>query len=204
MLAASVAAHGQDRVGRVGPCAGAHAPRRRPLALRARGPPREPRDGGFRGNPEDGGGDGVPAEKVTVVPNLVDVNSVSSIRPGASSCGARGGLDEQTLVVGCVSRFQRRKRNDVAIDAMSYLDDDVLLVLAGEGEEEGALRARAAPYGDRIRFAPNVRGHVESFLSACDVLVFTPSPTEGEPRVIVMAGLVGVPVIATDPRARMG
>ena len=81
---------------------------------------------------------------------------------------------------------------------MADLDGDVLLVIAGEGEEETVLRERAAPYGERIRFAPNVRGHVEAFLSACDVLVFAPSPTEGEPRVIVMAQLVGVPVIATD------
>ena len=44
-------------------------------------------------------------------------------------------VDEQALVVGCVSRFQRRKRNDVAIDAMAHLDGDVRLVMAGEGEE---------------------------------------------------------------------
>ena len=93
--------------------------------------------------------------------------------------------------MGCISRFQRRKRNDVVIDAMADLDGDVLLVIAGEGDQEAVLRERAAPYGDRIRFAPNVRGHVEAFLSACDVLVFAPSPTEGEPRVIVMAQLVG-------------
>ena len=81
---------------------------------------------------------------------------------------------------------------------MGQVDGDVLLVLAGEGDEEAALRERAAPHGERVRFAPNVRGHVEAFLSACDVLVFAPSPTEGAPRVIVMAQLVGVPVIATD------
>jgi glycosyltransferase involved in cell wall biosynthesis len=92
----------------------------------------------------------------------------------------------------------------VAIDAMAHLDGDVRLVLAGEGEEEEALRARAARFGDRVRFVPNVRGHVESFLSACDVLVFTPSPTEGEPRVIVMSQLVGLPVIATDPEGAEG
>jgi glycosyltransferase involved in cell wall biosynthesis len=73
----------------------------------------------------------------------------------------------------------------------------VLLILAGEGEGEEALRERAAPYGDRVRFIPSIRGHVQAFLSACDLLVFAPSPLEGEPRAIVMAQLVGVPVIAT-------
>jgi glycosyltransferase involved in cell wall biosynthesis len=147
---------------------------------------------------------GIPAEKLTVVPNLVDVDNVAFDPAGREELRRAWGAGEQTMVVGCVSRFQRRKRNDVAIDAMAHLDGDICLVLAGEGEEEEALRARAAPFGDRVRFVPNVRGHVESFLSACDVLVFTPSPTEGEPRVIVMSQLVGLPVIATDPEGAEG
>jgi glycosyltransferase involved in cell wall biosynthesis len=144
-------------------------------------------------------GAGVPAEKVVVVPNLVDVDEVSFDPEARERLRGEWGAGPDTLVAGCISRFQRRKRNDVVIDAMGQLDGDVLLVMAGEGEEEAALRERAAPHGERVRFAPNVRGHVEAFLSACDVLVFAPSPTEGAPRVIVMAQLVGVPVIATDP-----
>jgi glycosyltransferase involved in cell wall biosynthesis len=147
---------------------------------------------------------GVPAEKVKVVPNLVDTDNVTFDPVGRETLRRRWGTEEETLVVGCVSRFQKRKRNDVAIDAMAHIDGDVRLVLAGEGEEEAALRERAAPFGDRVRFEPNVRGHVESFLSACDLLVFTPSPTEGEPRIIVMAQLVGVPVISTDPEGAEG
>jgi len=140
---------------------------------------------------------GVPAQKVKVVPNLVDVGGVQFDQAGREELRRAWGVDERTLVVGCVTRFQRRKRCEVAIDAIAHLDGEVRLVLAGEGEEEAQLRARAAPLGDRVRFVPNVRGHVESFLSACDLLVFTPSPTEGEPRVIVMAQLVGVPVVST-------
>jgi glycosyltransferase involved in cell wall biosynthesis len=141
---------------------------------------------------------------VHVIPNLVDVEEVKPDPASRAELRAQWGAGEQTLVVGCISRFQRRKRNDVVIDAMADLDGDVLLVIAGEGDQEAVLRERASPYGDRIRFAPNVRGHVEAFLSACDVLVFAPSPTEGEPRVIVMAQLVGVPVIATDSEGALG
>jgi glycosyltransferase involved in cell wall biosynthesis len=147
---------------------------------------------------------GVPAEKVDVVPNLVDVEAVKPDPRSRAELREAWGVGEQTLVVGCISRFQRRKRNDVVIDAMAHLEGDVLLVLAGEGEQEAMLRERAARYADRVRFVPNVRGHVEAFLSACDVLVFAPSPTEGEPRVIVMAQLVGVPVIATDAEGAQG
>jgi glycosyltransferase involved in cell wall biosynthesis len=147
---------------------------------------------------------GVPQEKVMVVPNLVDVGDVSFDPDARLRLRAAWGAGEDTLVAGCISRFQRRKRNDVVIDAMGHLDGDVLLVIAGEGEEEPVLRERAAPHGSKIRFEPNVRGHVEAFLSACDVLVFAPSPTEGAPRVIVMSQLVGVPVVATDPEGAEG
>jgi glycosyltransferase involved in cell wall biosynthesis len=34
--------------------------------------------------------------------------------------------------------------------------------------------------------------------------VFAPSPTEGEPRVIVMAQLIGLPVVATHPMGAEG
>jgi glycosyltransferase involved in cell wall biosynthesis len=147
---------------------------------------------------------GIPVEKVIVVPNLVDVDTVDFDRVARAEMRGSWRVDDDTLVVGCISRFQRRKRNDVVIDAMAHIDGGVLLVMAGEGEEQEALRARAAPHGDRVRFAPNVRGHVEAFLSACDLLVFAPSPTEGEPRVIVMAQLVGIPVVATDSEGADG
>jgi glycosyltransferase involved in cell wall biosynthesis len=153
-----------------------------------------------KGTAETVVGTGVPAEKVIVMPDLVNLHSVQFDAEARARTRRSWGAGEQTLVVGCISRFQRRKRNDVPIDAMAHLDGGVLLVLAGEGDEEQALRERAAPYGERVRFVPNVRGHVEEFLSACDLLAFAPSPTEADrPRVIVMAQLVGLPILATHP-----
>jgi glycosyltransferase involved in cell wall biosynthesis len=143
---------------------------------------------------------GVPREKVVVLPDLVNLHQVELDTVGGAELRATWGVGEGTLVVGCVARFQKRKRNDVVIDAMAHLDGGVLLVMAGEGDQEQALRARAAPYGKQVRFVPNVRGYVDAFLSACDLLVFAPSPTEADrPRVIVMAQLVGLPIVATDP-----
>ncbi len=147
---------------------------------------------------------GVDAGKVEVVPNLIDMDAVAFDPASRHRLRREWGVSDETFVVGCISRFQARKRNDVVIDAMGHLDGDVILVLAGEGEQEQALRERACPHGERVRFVPNVRGHVEEFLSACDVLAFAPSPTEGEPRVIVMSQLVGVPVVATDGEGAEG
>ncbi len=140
---------------------------------------------------------GVAPERVEVVANLMDAERLSFDAAARERLRAEWSVGGETLVVGCLSRFQRRKRIDVAIDAVAHLPDDVLLVVAGEGETESELRRRAEPYADRIRFMSSPRGSVQEFLSACDVLVFTPGPTEGAPRVISEAQLVGVPVVAT-------
>lgn len=143
---------------------------------------------------------GVPSGKVTVMPDLVNLHQIGFSPSGRAELRRSWGVDDDTLVAGCIARFQKRKRNDVLVDAMAHLDHGVLLVMAGEGEQEQELRGRSAGYEERVRFVPNVRGHVDDFLSACDLLAFAPSPTEADrPRVVVMAQLVGRPILATDP-----
>ena len=144
---------------------------------------------------------GVPAEKVTVVPNLIDVDEVSFDDVARERLRAEWAIGKKSLVVGCISRFQQRKRNDVVIDAMAIPRRRCRARDRRRGRDRAALRERATPYGERVRFVPNVRGHVEAFLSACDLVVFAPSPTEGAPRSIVMAQLVGVPVWRLTERA---
>lgn len=139
---------------------------------------------------------GVPLGRVTVVPNLMDIDRLTFDDVARERLRSEWQAGPETFVVGCLSRLQRRKRIDVAIDAMARLKGDVLLVIAGEGETESELRRRAEPFGARVRFVTSPSGKVNEFLSACDALVFTPSPTEGAPRVITEAQLVGIPVIA--------
>jgi len=123
----------------------------------------------------------------------VDAEEVSFDAVSRTRLREEWGVEERTLVVGCISRFQRRKRNDVIIDALAHLDGDVLLVLAGEGEQEDAL-ARSRSTLRRPCALCSKRARTRAGVSsACDLLVFAPSPTEGEPRAIVMAQLVGVP-----------
>jgi phosphatidylinositol alpha 1,6-mannosyltransferase len=87
----------------------------------------------------------------------------------------------------------------VLIDAMAQLGERVVLVLAGTGAAEGQLRRRAAPYGDRVRFLGDVRGRVAEVLSACDLQIYSPGPSEGAARAIAFGQLTGRPVIATAP-----
>jgi glycosyltransferase involved in cell wall biosynthesis len=148
---------------------------------------------------------GVPAEKITVVPNIVRVDQIDFTPVGRQEVRRELGLPDQALVVGCVSRFDRKKRNDVVIDAAIELGrSDVHLVLAGAGEREGALRERAEPLGQRAHFIPTPANRIAAVLSAFDVAVFCPSPTEGAPRAVILAMLAQRPCLATAGEGVVG
>jgi glycosyltransferase involved in cell wall biosynthesis len=111
----------------------------------------------------------------------------------------------QAPVVGCVSRFHWKKRNDVAVDAVVRLErDDVHLIIAGEGEAEAELRRRARPLGDRAHFLPTPGGDISNVCSAFDVSVFCPSPTEGSPLAVIHSMLASRPCVATGPEGVAG
>lgn len=141
---------------------------------------------------------GIPASRITVLPPVVaaDVSFDASAR---ARMRAEWGATDRTFVVGCVSRLSGGKRVDVLIDAVARMDDGVMLVIAGDGADAAALRERAAPLGDRVRFLPTVRGHVSEVLSAFDVQAFAPQPQEGLPRSLMLGMLMGLCVLATGP-----
>jgi glycosyltransferase involved in cell wall biosynthesis/GT2 family glycosyltransferase len=146
---------------------------------------------------------GVDAAKVVVVPNVLSAGTLELDCAGRREQRAVWGLQD-AFVLGCISRLDGAKRVDVAIDALAHLDDRVALVIAGEGENEAELRRRAAPYGSRVRFVGNVRGRIAQILSACDVQVYAPGPSEGAARAVTMGQLVERPIIATAPEGAEG
>jgi glycosyltransferase involved in cell wall biosynthesis len=67
---------------------------------------------------------------------------------------------------------------------------------------EIALRTKAAPFGDRIRFLPPVTGSAKDhLLTSASVFVFPPRESEGHPRVVLEAIAASLPVVATDQGA---
>lgn len=152
---------------------------------------------------------GVPADRVHVVPNVVFTDEVRYDETGRRRVRAELGIPEDAFVIGCVSRFNTKKRNDVAVGTALALDSDpgtapVHLIMAGEGETEGDLREQAAPLGDRAHFLPTPGDTIPELLSAFDVSVFCPSPTEGAPRAIILAMLCERPVVATGAEGAAG
>ena len=140
---------------------------------------------------------GIPADKVAVLPNAVRVDDIRFDEAGRSRVRSELGIPDDAFVVGCVSRFHPKKRNDVVLEAAKLLDQSTHVVLAGSGETEQELRQLARPLAHRAHFLPTPTADVASVYSAFDVSVFCPSPTEGAPRSVILAMLTERPVIAT-------
>jgi glycosyltransferase involved in cell wall biosynthesis len=140
---------------------------------------------------------GVDASKIEVVPNVMRGDDLRYSAEGRARVRRELGIPEEAFVVGCISRFHPKKRNDVLVDAMKLVDGDAHLILAGAGETEPDLRERAAALGDRAHFVPTPGDDVADYTSAFDLSVFCPSPTEGAPRAVILPWLAGKPAIST-------
>lgn len=140
---------------------------------------------------------GVPAARVHVIPNALRVEEGFSAA-GRERVRSELGIPPAAPVVGCVSRFHRKKRNDVAVDAVVRLDPpDVHLIMAGEGDAEADLRRRAHALGERAHFLPTPGVEIANVCSAFDVSVFCPSQTEGAPLAVIHSMLASRPCVAT-------
>ncbi len=141
---------------------------------------------------------GVPASKVLVVPNVLRTDEIQFTADGRARVREQLGIPPDAFVVGCISRFHPKKRNDVVVEAVQGLDNpQVHLIMAGSGETEGELRRLATPLGDRAHFIPTPGAEVPDVLSAFDVSVFCPSPTEGAPRAVILGMLAARPCLST-------
>jgi glycosyltransferase involved in cell wall biosynthesis len=151
---------------------------------------------------------GVPAERVGVVPNAIDPARFRPLPEAGAARRRELGIAGDAFVIGCLTRFDPKKRNDVAVDAAVALAREpgppVHLLMIGEGRTEPDVRRRAAPLGDAAHFVPTTGAEPPELLSACDVVVFCPSPTEGEPLAISMGMLVERPVVATAAEGATG
>jgi L-malate glycosyltransferase len=130
----------------------------------------------------------VPANKIVVIPNAVDCESVA---PKARDTGAQ-------FAVGFIGRFDPIKRIPDLLEAMAILDDRFMLHLFGDGED----RARIEIEIDRLHLKNRVIlhgliAHPAEALKTIDLLCL-PSAAEGFGLVLIEAMAACVPVIATN------
>lgn len=103
---------------------------------------------------------GIPASKVTVIPNAVDIASFQLARPPDPQLQEKWGLTGKT-VVGFIGSFYAYEGLDLLLDALPELirqRPDVRLLLVGGGPQEANLRQQAERLGlgDHVIFTGRV------------------------------------------------
>lgn len=142
-------------------------------------------------------GMGVDPAKVVVVPNVMRGDELAYTEEGRRRVRGELGIPDDAFVVGLISRFHPKKRNDVVVEAVKQLDDRAHVLLAGAGETEASLREIAAPLNGRAHFVRTPGDDVADYTSAFDIGVFAPSPAEGAPRAVILAWLASRTCLST-------
>ena len=148
---------------------------------------------------------GVPARRLTVVPNGVDCTRFVPLPRAAAR--ARLGLEPEARVLCSVGGLVERKGFQRVIGLMPRLltrFPSLHYLIAGgggpEGDRRAALEAQAAQLGvgERVHFlGPLAPSALAVPLSAADVFVL-PSRNEGWANVLLEALACGTPVVASD------
>jgi glycosyltransferase involved in cell wall biosynthesis len=143
----------------------------------------------------------VAREKITVVPNGVDVRALPPFAVERQERRRAAGFDPDRRLIAQVGRLTAQKDHPTFLRAAAAVASevpDVDFLVVGQGEERAALEALAAELGlgARLRFM-GLRHDVPELLGAVDVLALT-STFEGLPNVLLEALSAGAVAVATD------
>ncbi|MDA0340198.1 MAG: glycosyltransferase [Proteobacteria bacterium] len=132
---------------------------------------------------------GWPAERAHYIGNFVDTRKGTPV----GRAGLNTAADAKVIVA--LGRLHRNKAFDVLIRSLAEVPDAVLW-LAGDGPEEGALKALARDVGviDRVRFL-GWRDDTADLIAAADILA-CPSRHEPLGNVVIEAWAQAKPVVA--------
>lgn len=143
---------------------------------------------------------GVPEDRVSLVHEGIDLKPWQGIRCARVRARELLGLPADALVVSCAASLRPRKGQAVLIDAFAALavaHPQAVLVLAGEGTDHAALRARVERAGlaARVRLPGAIRP-VQNLYAASDVFCM-PSFHEGLSNACLEASAAGLPLVVT-------
>ncbi|MGC8476481.1 MAG: glycosyltransferase [Acetobacteraceae bacterium] len=137
----------------------------------------------------------LPPARVHYIPNGIDLAPYAATAPAPLPEPSPG-----TVVIGTVAALRAEKNLVRLLDAFRRVLDQrpALLVIVGEGAEQGRLRAHAAALGlaDRVLFP----GHAASpagWYRRFDLFALS-SDTEQMPLAVIEAMAAGLPIAATD------
>ncbi|MFF5069862.1 glycosyltransferase family 4 protein [Micromonospora olivasterospora] len=144
-------------------------------------------------------------DKVHLIPNGVRAEDHAFDATARGRVRRALGIDEDTVVAGCVGRLHVQKRVDRAMHAAAVIRDRGLgdrfrFVVVGDGPDEGRLRglARRLQIEDLVVFTGRVdAGDVRDYYSAADVSLLTTGRLEGLPMAVLEALACGLPCVVT-------
>ncbi|GAA1149661.1 glycosyltransferase family 4 protein [Ornithinicoccus hortensis] len=148
-------------------------------------------------------GRGIPADRVSVVPNAVPAAFTEPLPDGAATRAELGFAPTDT-VFGTVSTLNDYEGIDTLVAAVAELDDPaVRLLVVGDGPARSALQAQAAPLGDRVVFTGRVpHARVREHLAVLDVFCVSRRATAVTALVPPLKPLEamggGLPVLVSD------
>jgi len=143
---------------------------------------------------------GVPRARLHVVPKGIDPTPFAPVDAEERTARRRAlGIDPADRVVVSVGALSAEKHLEQAVDAVgrrSLAGDRIQLVVVGDGPARAGLEARARRGGAPVRFVGATDAPAEWY-GVADAAVLT-SRSEGVPSAVIEAGLMGIPVVATD------
>lgn len=140
---------------------------------------------------------GYPSERTTTVYNGIDTRRFTR-RRDKSSARRLLGWDLDRPVATMISVMRPMKAFDLLFDAAVRVRTkipDLALKIVGDGKTEQQVRRDASPLGDTVEFC-GARDDIPVILEASDVVVLA-SRIEALPTVLIEAGAMGTPVVAT-------
>lgn len=120
---------------------------------------------------------GIPEDKITVIPNAVNVDHFDSYRDHDSDLVTQLGL-ENKKIIGYIGSFYHYEGLDILVDALPKIlevNPDVMLVLAGGGFQDDALRSQVKRLGldSKVIFTGRIpHSEVHRYYSIIDILVY--------------------------------
>jgi glycosyltransferase involved in cell wall biosynthesis len=140
----------------------------------------------------------VPAARVLELPNFLEERAFNHVPVEVRSARRRSwDVPQGAFVIGTVARLAPVKNHALVLRALQRLDEDVHLVLIGEGPSRRALEelARKLHVDRRVHFTGQLV-ETENLHQFFDVSVLC-SRSEGFPNTVLEALAAGCPVVAT-------
>lgn len=143
---------------------------------------------------------GVEAKYCVTVNNAIDIHQPL---PDRHKMRESLGLNDDTFVFGSIGSLIARKANHHTLEALALFRQkhpaaEWKMILIGEGPERQALEAQAAKLGlsEHLIFT-GFRNNPFDYLATFDAFILA-SSSEGLPRVVLEAMLLGIPAIGSD------